>query len=229
MPAEQSLIQIRVDSQLKEQANEVFEKIGIDIPTAVRMFFKAAVREQKLPFNTDVAEKDQKQSLGQTDAENLMRFVKDMIMYEPPVSWDDDSVVYVLPLEYGYEISVKMYAQLITKVPKGKITCWEDVFAFLGKLYDREVNRFPSKSLPRVDSKNAPLPYWRVVSKRGVLGNGMAGSPDLQRESLVNEGFDVVQRGSINGSYRVVNYKDFMFKFDSLKVVKLEGNEKRRT
>ena len=28
MAAEQSLIQIRVDSQLKEQANEVFEKIG---------------------------------------------------------------------------------------------------------------------------------------------------------------------------------------------------------
>lgn len=220
MAAEQSLIQIRVDSQLKEQANDVFEKIGIDIPTAVRMFFKAAVREQKLPFNTDVAEKDQNQSSSQTEAEKLMRFVKDMIMYEPPVSWDDDGVVYVLPLEYGYEISVKMYAQLITKVPKGKITCWDDVFAFLGKLYGREVNRFPDRNLPRVDANNAPLPYWRVVSKKGILGNGMAGSSETQRKYLVDEGLEVAQRGSINGSYRVVNYKEYMFQFDNLKVVR---------
>ena len=32
MAADQSLIQIRVDSQLKEQASEVFEKIFRDFP-----------------------------------------------------------------------------------------------------------------------------------------------------------------------------------------------------
>ena len=50
---EQTMLQVRIDNKLKEEAAAVFEQIGIDIPTAVRMFFKAAVREQRLPFNTD--------------------------------------------------------------------------------------------------------------------------------------------------------------------------------
>ena len=46
------IIQVRMDRELKEQATAVFEEIGVDIPTAVRMFFKAVVREKKIPFAT---------------------------------------------------------------------------------------------------------------------------------------------------------------------------------
>lgn len=44
------MIQIRMDRDLKEQAASIFQEIGVDIPTAVRMFFKAVVREKKIPF-----------------------------------------------------------------------------------------------------------------------------------------------------------------------------------
>ena len=52
--AEQTIIQVRVDRELKDQAVEVFEELGIDIPTAVRMFLKTVVREQGLPFGTNI-------------------------------------------------------------------------------------------------------------------------------------------------------------------------------
>ena len=50
--AKQTIIQVRVNTELKEQVAEIYKIIGIDIPTAVRMFFKATVREQALPFST---------------------------------------------------------------------------------------------------------------------------------------------------------------------------------
>ena len=50
--ADQTVIQVRVDNELKEQVAEIYDRIGIDIPTAVRMFFKATVREDDLPFTT---------------------------------------------------------------------------------------------------------------------------------------------------------------------------------
>ena len=53
--AKQTIIQVRVNTELKEQVTEIYRVIGIDIPTAVRMFFKATVREQALPFSTKPA------------------------------------------------------------------------------------------------------------------------------------------------------------------------------
>ena len=45
-----SLLQVRVDNSLKDKAAEVFENLGIDISTAVRMFLKRAVIENGIPF-----------------------------------------------------------------------------------------------------------------------------------------------------------------------------------
>lgn len=54
-------IQIQVDQDLKYQAAAVFEDIGIDMPTAVRMFFMAAVRERNIPFSTALKEQEKEQ------------------------------------------------------------------------------------------------------------------------------------------------------------------------
>ena len=80
---EQSLIQIRVDAHLKEQASEVFDKIGIDIPTAVRMFLKAAVRDQKLPISTNVASNGDLKH--QRETEQMMQIIKNLLTYEPHI------------------------------------------------------------------------------------------------------------------------------------------------
>ena len=46
----QTLIQVRVDKTLKEQTAAIYDAIGIDLPTAIRMFFKRSVMVGGLPF-----------------------------------------------------------------------------------------------------------------------------------------------------------------------------------
>lgn len=46
-----SLVQIRVEDELKTEAAQIFEKLGIDLPTAVRMFLKRSVLENGIPFS----------------------------------------------------------------------------------------------------------------------------------------------------------------------------------
>jgi len=46
----QALIQVRVDKTLKEQTASIYDAIGIDLPTAIRMFFKRSVMVGGLPF-----------------------------------------------------------------------------------------------------------------------------------------------------------------------------------
>ena len=48
--ANNSLIQIRIDETLKKDAELLFSDIGIDLPTAIRMFLKQAVNNDGIPF-----------------------------------------------------------------------------------------------------------------------------------------------------------------------------------
>jgi len=45
-----STLQIRIDDKLKEQAIALFDRLGLDLPTAVRIFLKKAVAENGVPF-----------------------------------------------------------------------------------------------------------------------------------------------------------------------------------
>ena len=44
------LLQVRVEDSLKNDAARVFENLGIDTSTAVRMFLKRAVMDNGIPF-----------------------------------------------------------------------------------------------------------------------------------------------------------------------------------
>lgn len=56
--ANQSFIQVRVDDDLKQEANAVLNEIGIDMPNAIRMFLKRVVLERGLPFETKLPSMD---------------------------------------------------------------------------------------------------------------------------------------------------------------------------
>ena len=45
-----TVLQVRLDEDLKNEAAELFDKMGIDIPTAIRMFLKRSVAEHAIPF-----------------------------------------------------------------------------------------------------------------------------------------------------------------------------------
>ncbi len=46
-------ITIRMDEKLKKQAEELFNEIGMNMTTAFTVFAKAAVRQQKIPFELE--------------------------------------------------------------------------------------------------------------------------------------------------------------------------------
>jgi len=49
-----SLIQVRIDDELKNDSSNICEELGIDLSTAIRMFLKRMVAENGLPFSTNL-------------------------------------------------------------------------------------------------------------------------------------------------------------------------------
>ena len=43
-------VQVRIDEETRKQANALFERMGLDIPTAIRMFLKQSIESNGLPF-----------------------------------------------------------------------------------------------------------------------------------------------------------------------------------
>lgn len=48
--SETTKLQIRMDRSLKEAADEVFQEIGLDATTAVRLFFTKVAKTRSIPF-----------------------------------------------------------------------------------------------------------------------------------------------------------------------------------
>jgi len=46
----QTNLTIRIDEGLKQQAETLFNGIGLNITTAINVFFRQAIREQSIPF-----------------------------------------------------------------------------------------------------------------------------------------------------------------------------------
>lgn len=57
-----SVMQFRVDDELKAQAAAVCENLGIDLPTALRMFMKRTVIANGIPFSMTLPREDYKES-----------------------------------------------------------------------------------------------------------------------------------------------------------------------
>ena len=43
-------LNIRIDKAIKEQAEEIFNELGLNMTTAINMFLRTAIREQGIPF-----------------------------------------------------------------------------------------------------------------------------------------------------------------------------------
>ena len=49
-----AIVQFRVDDETKEKATEIFDSLGIDLSTALRMFLKRCILMRGIPFPTMV-------------------------------------------------------------------------------------------------------------------------------------------------------------------------------
>ena len=66
-----SLIQIRLDEDLKAEATALYEALGIDLPTAVRMFIKRSLMVKGIPFPMTLNEQNYK-------AENAVQAMQEL-------------------------------------------------------------------------------------------------------------------------------------------------------
>lgn len=46
-----ALIQLRIDERLKAEATDIYERLGLDLPTAIRIFLTRSVEERGIPFS----------------------------------------------------------------------------------------------------------------------------------------------------------------------------------
>ena len=44
-------LNIRTDREIKEQADQLFAELGLNMTTAINMFLRAAIREHGIPFS----------------------------------------------------------------------------------------------------------------------------------------------------------------------------------
>lgn len=54
--AEQVVVQARVDKALKQEVTEIYEALGMDLPTAIRMFLVRSKMVRGIPFETTLPE-----------------------------------------------------------------------------------------------------------------------------------------------------------------------------
>lgn len=52
-----SVMQVRVDDEMKAQAAAICEELGIDLPMAIRMFMKRMVLQNGIPFSMTLPNK----------------------------------------------------------------------------------------------------------------------------------------------------------------------------
>lgn len=46
-----AVLQTRVDSEMKAEAESLFESLGLDITTAIRLFLRQSINQQRIPFD----------------------------------------------------------------------------------------------------------------------------------------------------------------------------------
>jgi DNA-damage-inducible protein J len=58
------LFQLRIDDNLRKEATEVYSRLGLDLPTAIRIFLTRSVQVQGIPFSMTLPKDDYKATSG---------------------------------------------------------------------------------------------------------------------------------------------------------------------
>lgn len=64
---------IRIDTELKKQAQKLFGELGLDMSTAVNMFLRQAVREQAIPFRVGAPMPNAETREALAEAEDIIK------------------------------------------------------------------------------------------------------------------------------------------------------------
>lgn len=74
---ETSLVQTRIDAELKNDATKLFENLGLDMSTAIKIFLKKCLQEGGIPFDVKLSHPIYKSPEGMPAFISLRQEVKD--------------------------------------------------------------------------------------------------------------------------------------------------------
>lgn len=66
-----AIVQLRVDDDLKAKASSIYEKLGIDLSSAIKMFLKRSVTVNGIPFSMILEKTDNDQELAAISIRNM--------------------------------------------------------------------------------------------------------------------------------------------------------------
>jgi len=66
-------INIRIDEDLKNEATELYDELGLSLTAAIKIFLKQSVRENRLPFELKLNEEKQ-QAFSEVENNELETF-----------------------------------------------------------------------------------------------------------------------------------------------------------
>lgn len=83
--SEQTLVQFRVDNDLKRDVSEIYEAMGLDLPTALRMFMARSKMVRGIPFDTTLPDNVP----TRTDALKAFHDIRESCAELPDMSLDE--------------------------------------------------------------------------------------------------------------------------------------------
>jgi len=83
--AEQVLIQFRADKALKQEVTEIYEALGLDLPTAFRMFLTRSKMVKGLPFEATLPET----KVTRAEAKNAFYALREQAADVPEMSLEE--------------------------------------------------------------------------------------------------------------------------------------------
>lgn len=83
--SEQTLIQFRADKQLKQEVTEIYEAMGMDLPTALRMFMTRTRQVRGLPFEARLPDN----AITRSEALNAFSALRQQAVDVPEMTLDE--------------------------------------------------------------------------------------------------------------------------------------------
>lgn len=143
------------------------------------------------------------------DSKDLPRVEK--ITERMSKKWGTGTIVIPAPIEVD---------ELMKKVPAGKLTTINQIREALARKHDSTIGcpittgifasiaAHAAEEQKQEGEKNI-TPYWRTLKVGGVINEKYPGGVDKQKELLLKEGHNVIQKGM---KYVVVNYEKSLAK-----------------
>ncbi|UZK64136.1 type II toxin-antitoxin system RelB/DinJ family antitoxin [Mycoplasma mycoides subsp. capri] len=66
-------LNVRIDKEVKLDAEAIFNELGLSTSAAINMFFKATIRNNSLPFSTKLDTPNKETLLAMKEAEELLK------------------------------------------------------------------------------------------------------------------------------------------------------------